>query len=265
MDVDGGGHSFIDHPRGKLDSLEKSKLDEFIHKVKTRQVMVVRGELAKELREFVAPKRSQEFFEKLISRRHLNKVLADFLVVRSSQHPKPATASNVAGAPGHFKGASSGIGSPAAVAGHGNTPQHMLHRGLPGHMNFQPITPHTAAGMMEGGDMLGSVASVNALNRPHGFLYSHGQFRPFVGHSALPATSSGATPAAAWSNPSVDVSLGDSAGGSSEGVKQSRLSSTTDLLFCHAQSLSAVPQEAAGADAMDAFALEEWSRRDGFM
>ena len=90
--------------RGKLEMWERDQVDTFVHDVIEGRRKVMRGDLAKELREFVNPqvrkdswcpvllhahstrwflvKRPLNFFEKLVSRRKLNIELAGLLVDR---------------------------------------------------------------------------------------------------------------------------------------------------------------------------------------
>jgi len=52
---------------------EKARVDQFMIDVESGALRVRRGELARQLREYVNPDRPPEFFEKLVSRRQMNK------------------------------------------------------------------------------------------------------------------------------------------------------------------------------------------------
>jgi len=83
-----GGASNITNPakgggkKGKLDAWERTLTDEFVAAVKQRRVVVSKGNLARALRQHVNLERHQDFYEKLVSRRKLNTVLAPYLAPR---------------------------------------------------------------------------------------------------------------------------------------------------------------------------------------
>ena len=68
--------------RGKLDSWERERVDDFVDAVKQGRVQVARGDLARQLRDWVNRDRPQMFYEKLVSRRHLNQKLGRLLHTR---------------------------------------------------------------------------------------------------------------------------------------------------------------------------------------
>ena len=70
--------------KGKLEPAERERVEEFIARVKTGELNVTKGELAKAMRLYVCSgmERSQEFFEKLVSRRGLNKTMKHLLLPR---------------------------------------------------------------------------------------------------------------------------------------------------------------------------------------
>lgn len=70
------------HRKGKLDAAERARVDFFLRAVIRGQLVVYKGELAKQLRDFVNQDRAQSFYEKLISRRKLNQSLSPLLQQR---------------------------------------------------------------------------------------------------------------------------------------------------------------------------------------
>eukprot|EP01138_Halocafeteria_seosinensis_P010939 gb/GECG01011173.1/.p1 GENE.gb/GECG01011173.1/~~gb/GECG01011173.1/.p1 ORF type:complete len:471 (+),score=55.36 gb/GECG01011173.1/:1-1413(+) len=68
--------------KGKLEPWEREKVEEFVKAVQEGRVKVAKGELARELRDYVNGERSQEFYEKLVSRRGLNKQMNHLLLPR---------------------------------------------------------------------------------------------------------------------------------------------------------------------------------------
>lgn len=70
--------------KGKLEPAERERVEEFISRVRGGELKVSKGELAKAMRLYVCPsmERSQEFFEKLVSRRGLNKSMGHLLLPR---------------------------------------------------------------------------------------------------------------------------------------------------------------------------------------
>lgn len=68
--------------KGKLDADERARVKFFLQQVIAGKLVVYKGELAKQLRDFVNPDRAQSFYEKLISRRKLNHTLLPLLQQR---------------------------------------------------------------------------------------------------------------------------------------------------------------------------------------
>jgi len=68
--------------KGKLDTAERARVEFFLQAVVTGTMVVFKGELAKQLRDFVNADRAQSFYEKLISRRKLNQTLGPLLQQR---------------------------------------------------------------------------------------------------------------------------------------------------------------------------------------
>lgn len=77
--------------KGKLDAWERARVDEFVEAVKQRKLSVAKGQLARRLRHHVNMQRSQEFYEKLVSRRKLNTLLGPFLAPRTKRSRIAAT------------------------------------------------------------------------------------------------------------------------------------------------------------------------------
>ncbi|KAA0174011.1 hypothetical protein FNF27_04572 [Cafeteria roenbergensis] len=67
---------------------ERGRVTEFVASVLDGRLRVRKGDLARELREFINPMRPPEFFEKLVSRRRLNDVLAAVLGPKVSRRAR---------------------------------------------------------------------------------------------------------------------------------------------------------------------------------
>ena len=67
---------------------ERQSVEDFVARNLSGEMRVRKGDLARELREFVNPRRPPEFFEKLVSRRNLNSVLAGVLAPKVSRKAK---------------------------------------------------------------------------------------------------------------------------------------------------------------------------------
>jgi hypothetical protein len=78
--------------KGKLDAAERDRVDFVIDKIVSGELVVYRGELARQLRSFVNPQRQQSFYEKLISRRKLNQRLSPLFWKRAQRSVSPTTA-----------------------------------------------------------------------------------------------------------------------------------------------------------------------------
>jgi len=63
-------------------------VDRFVQSVKTGVIKVAKGDLARSLQFAVNPKRQREFFEKLISRRKLNRILGQYLTPKVPRRVK---------------------------------------------------------------------------------------------------------------------------------------------------------------------------------
>lgn len=74
--------------KGRMTAPEKQAVDDFVSGVLAGELRVHKGDLARDLREFVNPRRPPEFFEKLVSRRNLNSVLAAVLAPKISRKAK---------------------------------------------------------------------------------------------------------------------------------------------------------------------------------
>jgi len=87
-----GGKKWI---KGRMSEAELRAVDGFVERVETAQMRVRKGDLAREIRQFVNPGRPPEFFEKLVSRRSLNDRLAKVLAPRASRKAKREAAAGV--------------------------------------------------------------------------------------------------------------------------------------------------------------------------
>ena len=75
-----GQHDAHGYKKGKMDSWERDLVEAFIKQVKSGQLHVVKGGLARSMRKYVNSQRHQEFYEKLVSRRKLNTALGRCVV-----------------------------------------------------------------------------------------------------------------------------------------------------------------------------------------
>ena len=109
--------------KGKLEPWERKLTDDFVAAVKARRVTVARGDLARHLRAFVNTARHQEFYEKLVSRRKLNVVLAEYLTPRRGKRSRSRSRSPERASPRGFKIARPAykIGGELADASHAMT------------------------------------------------------------------------------------------------------------------------------------------------
>ncbi len=110
--------------KGKLEPSERERVEEFIARVKGGELQVTKGELAKAMRLYVCPgmERSQEFFEKLVSRRGLNKAMKHLLLPRRRKE-EDANSEHSSGASGTKRMRSGAAMTPGSVAsgGYGGT------------------------------------------------------------------------------------------------------------------------------------------------
>lgn len=80
-----GGKPWV---KGRMSPAERGRVTEFVASVLDGRLRVRKGDLARELREFINPMRPPEFFEKLVSRRRLNDVLAAVLGPKVSRRAR---------------------------------------------------------------------------------------------------------------------------------------------------------------------------------
>lgn len=71
--------------KGRLTHHERMRMDLFIQLVRARQITVRRGDLSRDLQQFVNPQRSRGYFEKLVSRLALNNLLSTVLGPRDKR------------------------------------------------------------------------------------------------------------------------------------------------------------------------------------
>lgn len=83
-----GGKPWV---KGRMSPAERARVTEFVASVLDGRLRVRKGDLARELREFINPMRPPEFFEKLVSRRRLNDVLAAVLGPKVSRRARRQT------------------------------------------------------------------------------------------------------------------------------------------------------------------------------
>lgn len=70
---------------GRLSCRERTRMDLFIHLVRTHRLVVRRGDLARDMQQFVNPERTRQCFEKLVSRQGLNNSLGSVLGPRDKR------------------------------------------------------------------------------------------------------------------------------------------------------------------------------------
>jgi len=76
--------------KGKMRPFERDRVLEFVRQIKGREIKVAKGDLARSLQVAINAQRPREFYEKLISRRKLNKSLGPFLMPRVPRRIKKA-------------------------------------------------------------------------------------------------------------------------------------------------------------------------------
>lgn len=81
--------------KGKMVDQERQQVDYLIDLVKTKKLIVARGDLARMLQDKVNPSRPREFYEKLVSRKNLNIELAPFLTIRKVRRRRTTSSLSV--------------------------------------------------------------------------------------------------------------------------------------------------------------------------
>lgn len=216
--------------RGRMTKHERRKVDEFIAEVEAGNIHPTRGKLARHMQEHINPRRDITFYEKLVSRHHLNQRLAHCMKSKSSptsSKPPASAAPAPAASPGKKRPRSVGEQQASSTAAKGaaatpspdsiaqaisqNSAAMRTSHSNAVHVPMVYKLPAQGSGTMQAGHM-GGVPGMVAMpismggmqGQPMFYLPSMGQYmQPMPGSWLMPAGGGGQMAMTASSTPTV--------------------------------------------------------------